>query len=211
MATKIQSLPMAVVFKMVKADLMESYRTHDVQVLSIGLCDSEELDDADNEQSIMVMATVNSDEECFAKDCGTHPWVLTWDEDECCFCYSHRWDQDEDDDGELPENVVERCNYVGITMDENWSDCNVDVEAELKVPVKLVRWNYPFEVKEGSYNVYPLDIEVTTWGDLLTSITEVFQREYAEHESEKGHALGDYIIELLEIHPNGLATVSFGS
>ena len=95
MATKIQSLPMAVVFKLVKADLMESYRTHDVQVLSIGLCDAGEVGDAENEQSILVTATVQSDEECFAKDCGTHPWLMTWDEDECCFDFMSRDDQDD--------------------------------------------------------------------------------------------------------------------
>lgn len=123
MATKIQSLPLAAVFKMVKADLMESYRTHDVQVLTIGLCDRDEFDDDDNEQSIMVMAEVNSSEECFAKDCGVHPWLLTWDEDECAFNYSQRWDQegdDEDDDDEDDEHYNEMrmllINYYGTCI-----------------------------------------------------------------------------------------------
>lgn len=105
MTTKIQSLPLAVVIKLAQAELMESYRTHNVFVLTVGVLDRDEIDDADNDQSIMVMATVNSDEECFAKDCGTHPWLLTWDEDECSFSSLCRWDQDEDsdDDDELPE------------------------------------------------------------------------------------------------------------
>ena len=118
---------------------------------------------------------------------------------------------DEDDDERLPENVVERCKYVSQTMDTtDLSHCNVDVYAKLKVPVKFVRWNYPFEVERGSYNVYSIE-EAHTWGALLTRIVEVFQKEYAEHESEMSHALGDYIIEPLDIHPNGLATVCFGS
>lgn len=94
MATKIQSLPMAVVIKLAQADLMESYRTHDVQVLSIGLC--EDFDDGDSEQSVMVTAIVSSEEECFANDCGHHPWLMVWDEDECRFIRLCRWDQDED-------------------------------------------------------------------------------------------------------------------
>lgn len=93
MATKIQSLPLAVVINLAKAELMESYRTHDVQVLTVGLCDSDEVGDVDNEQSIMVTAAVNSDEKCFADDCGTHPWRLTWDEEKCDFSLLCREDQ----------------------------------------------------------------------------------------------------------------------
>ena len=88
----MQSLPLAVVIDLAKAELMESFRTHDVQVLNVGLYDA--YDDKENEQSIMVTATVNSEEECFAADCGTHPWLLTWDEDDCEFYRSMRWDQD---------------------------------------------------------------------------------------------------------------------
>lgn len=119
---------------------------------------------------------------------------------------------DDEDDDELPSNVVERCEYVSQTMDTaDLSDCNVDPKQELKVPVKHVRWNYPFVVEGvGDYNVYPIET-AKTWGELLARIVEVFQREYAKHEDEMGHALGDYIIELLDVHPNGLATVCFGS
>lgn len=97
MATKIQSLPMAVVIKLAQADLMESYRTHDVQVLSIGLFDDDGVwNDGENEKSLMVTAIVSSEEECFANDCGHHPWLMVWDEDECRFIRLCRWDQDED-------------------------------------------------------------------------------------------------------------------
>ena len=119
---------------------------------------------------------------------------------------------DDEDDEELPSNVVERCKYVGQTMDSaDLGDCNVDPEQELKVPVKHVRWNYPFVVEgAGDYNVYPIE-PAKTWGELLKRIVEVFQLEYAKHEEEMNHAIGDYIIEQLDVHPNGLATVSFGS
>lgn len=125
-------------------------------------------------------------------------------------CFMEETDDEGDD--ELPSNVVERCKYVGQTMDTaGLSHCNVDTAQELKVPVTAVRWNYPFEVEGGgSYNVYPIE-PAKTWGELLTRIIEVLQREYAKHEDEMRHAIGDYFIELLEVHPNGLATVCFGS
>ena len=132
-----------------------------------------------------------------------------WDCDEESITAS--WRADEDDNDELPENVVERCDYVGMQMDSaDLSNCSVDANIELNVPVKHVRWNYPFEVERGSYNVYPIE-EAHTWGELLARIVDVFQEEYDKHESEMAHELGDYIIEQMEIHPNGMVTVSFGS
>lgn len=111
----------------------------------------------------------------------------------------------------LPPNVVERFDYVGITMDSTIDEeKDLTFERKLKVPVTAVRWNYPSEVERGSYNVYSIDT-AQTFGELLTRIIEVFQQEYAKHEKELPHALGDYIIEQMEIHPNNLATVQFGS
>lgn len=87
---------------------------------------------------------------------------------------------------------------------------NIDSNKALKVPVKRVRWNYPFVVEGvGDYNVYPIET-AKTWGELLTRIVEVFQREYAKHKDVRD-IIGDYIIEQLDVHPNGLATVCFGS
>lgn len=119
---------------------------------------------------------------------------------------------DDEDDGKLPPNVAERCVYVGQPMDAtDLCYSNIDSNKALKVPVKHVRWNYPFVVEGvGDYNVYPIET-AKTWGELLTRIVEVFQREYAKHEEEMNHAIGDYIIEQLDVHPNGLATVCFGS
>lgn len=113
--------------------------------------------------------------------------------------------------GDLPPNVVEREEYVGLKMDATgFAENDLRMDQKLKVPVTSVRWNYPFNVKSGSYNVYHIK-EARKWGELLTSIVEVFRKEYVKHENELNHELGDYIIELLEIHPNGLTTVCFGS
>lgn len=115
------------------------------------------------------------------------------------------------DDDELPSHIVERCKYVSQPMDTtDLCYCDIEPNKPLKVPVDNVRWNYPFEVEKGDFNVYHIET-ARTWGELLTRIVEVFQREYAAHECEMAHELSDYIIEPLEIHPNGLATVYFGS
>lgn len=116
------------------------------------------------------------------------------------------------EDRNLPSHIVERCKYVAMTMDStDMTYCHVDPAEQLKVPVERVRWNYPFEVKgSGDFNVYHIE-KAKTWGELLTRIVEVFQREYDNDERVHFHELGDYIIEPLEIHPNGLATVYFGS
>lgn len=140
-------------------------------------------------------------------DCDDENITGSWDDD-----VTGLIETDSNNDDELPENVVERCDYVGLIMGMPVIESNVenveDLYAELKVPVTHVRWNYPFEVREGSYIVYPIE-EAHTWLDLLSRISEVFEDEYNEHVTD--HALSGYIIELLEIHPNGLATVHFGS
>ena len=111
----------------------------------------------------------------------------------------------------LPPNVVERHDYVGITMDSTIDEKeDLTFARKLKVPVTAVRWDYPFYVERGDYNVYPIET-ASTWGELLEGIIRVFLNEYARHGDKLPHAIGDYIIELLEIHPNGLATVQFGS
>jgi len=214
MATKIQSLPLAVVINLVKEELMESYRTHDVQVLNVGLYDA--YDDKENEQSIMVTATVNSEEECFAADCGTHPWLLTWDEDDCEFYRLMRWDQDGEDgkdEDELPPNVVARLDYAAQSVDslELSPADDVDVNEELPHAVANIRMDYPFEIEGGgSYNVYKI-APAKTWGELLTETIKVFQREYKAGKAIAPHELSDYIIERVDVHPNDCATVHIGS
>lgn len=140
-------------------------------------------------------------------DCDDEDITASWDDDEMIFIGA-----DSNNDNELLENILERCKCVPMTMDStDMTHCNVNPAEKLKVPVDIVRWNYPFVVESGGdYNVYHIE-QAYTWGELLTRIVEVFRREYGKHEKELGHVLGDYIIELLEIHPNGLATVHFGS
>ncbi|MBR6142498.1 MAG: hypothetical protein IKQ37_12205 [Bacteroidaceae bacterium] len=110
-----------------------------------------------------------------------------------------------------PEGIVELCEYVGQSLTTlELSKAQVDVAKELAVPVKYIRMDYPFPVEQGSYNVYQIQ-EVKTWGELLTEIIKVFQREYKIHEDKLIHNLSDYIIEPVVIHPNNAATVMIGS
>ena len=214
MATKIQSLPLAVVINLAKAELMESYRTHDVQVLNVGLYEAD--DDFENEQSIMVTATVNSEEECFAADCGKHLWLMSWNEDECDFYRLIRWDiavEHVEDEDELPPNVVARLDYAAQplgSLELSPAD-DVDVNEELPHAVTNIRMDYPFEIKGGgSYNVYKI-APAKTWGELLTETIKVFQREYLAGKAIAPHELSDYIIERVDVHPNDLATICIGS
>lgn len=204
MATKIQSLPLAVVINLAKAELMESYETHDVQVLNVGLYDAY---DYENEQSIMVTATVNYEDEYSEADCGTHPWVLTWDEDDCEFYRLMRWDQD------WEWHVTVRLDYAGQSVDslELSPADDVDVNEELPHAVANIRMNYPFEIEGGgSYNVYKI-APAKTWGELLTETIKVFQREYEAGKAIAPHELSDYIIKRVDVHPNDLATICIGS
>lgn len=111
----------------------------------------------------------------------------------------------------LPSNIVERCDYVAQHLNTlDLSGAHVDTDKTSEVPVKFIRMDYPFPVKHGSYNVYPIP-EAHTWGELLTETIKVFQREYNAGKNAAPHGLEDYIIESVEIHPNNSATVIIGS
>lgn len=119
--------------------------------------------------------------------------------------------EDEDDDNNLPPNIVERCGYAGqplATLD--FSEADVDVTKDLTVPVTYIRMDYPFPVERGDFNVYKIP-EAKTWGELLTETIKVFQREYNAGKNAAPHALEDFVIERVDIHPNNLATVIIGS
>lgn len=114
-------------------------------------------------------------------------------------------------DESLPPNIVERCDYVGQSLATlDLSEADVDVTKELAVPVKHIRMDYPFPVESGDFNVYRIP-EVKTWGELLTETIKVFQREYNAGKNAAQHALEDFVIERVDIHPNNLATVIIGS
>lgn len=123
---------------------------------------------------------------------------------------------DEEDDGDndelLPENVVQRCKYMGQPLDTTeLCYSNVELNESLKVPVTHIRMDYPFRIEGGgSYNVYEI-VSAKTWGELLTETIKVFQREYKADKAVAPHQLSDYIIELVDVHPNGLATIVIGS
>lgn len=117
----------------------------------------------------------------------------------------------EDDDDSLPPNIVERCDYVGQSLATlDLSEAQVDTMKELAVPVTHIRMDYPFPVERGDFNVYKIP-EAKTWGELLTETIKVFQREYNAGKNAAPHALEDFVIEPIEIHPNNLATVIIGS
>lgn len=137
-----------------------------------------------------------------------------WDTESEDILSSWGYEKNNDND-DLPENVVARLDYAGQALDTLELDPNDDVDIEGKLPdtVTSIRMDYPFPVERGSYNVYDI-APANTWGELLTETIKVFQREYNAGKADKvPHALSDYIIERIDIHPSPshLATICIGS
>ena len=201
---KIESMALNVVLQLAKAELMSSYRTDKVEIIGVGfdwdVCESDE----EGERSLMVTACIQPEEECFKKDRGTHPWVMVWDEETCEFHTLQRWDQEETDG--------EYFDYVGQNVGADEIDCELeDLDAELKTPVTSIRMDYPFKVEHnGTYNVYQIP-EAKTRRELIQAIMDVCKREYEAGNNAAPHELTDYVIEPIEVHPGGLATVGIGS
>lgn len=101
MATFYDSLPLNVVKKLIKAELMEAYRTTEVEIHSIEFDDDIYGYDEDPKsqellQQMTVTATVHGNEQCFNEDYGTHPWLLEWSADMGQFTSLMRSDQKKD-------------------------------------------------------------------------------------------------------------------
>lgn len=127
------------------------------------------------------------------------------------FC--HLLDPDEEEGDRLSENVVARLDYAGQSLDTQELEPlpEVDVNSALPYPVTRIRMSYPFEIEgNGEYNVYKI-APAKNWGELLTEVVKTFRREYEAGKAVAPHALGDYIVERIDIHPGDLATVGIGS
>lgn len=103
MATFYDSLPLTVIKQLVKAELMEAYRTTEVEIHGIEFDDNlygydEKTELQELLQQLMVTATVKGSEACFSNDYGTHPWLLEWSADMVQFTRLERADQDNDAD-----------------------------------------------------------------------------------------------------------------
>jgi hypothetical protein len=103
MATFYDALPLTVIKRLVKAELMEAYRTTEVEIHGIvfdenlyGYADEPELQEL--LQQLTVTATVEGDEDCFKEDYGKHTWLLEWDANMVQFTRLERADQDDDKD-----------------------------------------------------------------------------------------------------------------
>lgn len=109
--------------------------------------------------------------------------------------------------------VLERCDYAAQPLRSLYIGKNVgfDPKKELKVEVRTIRMDYPFNV--NGYNEYIIR-NSKTWGALVRQIVRTFQREYNNGNNGNNitfHGLDDFIIEPVEIHENGMATVRIGS
>ena len=112
---------------------------------------------------------------------------------------------------DLPENVLQRCERAGqplhtLDLTDNYVRCG----KRLPHVVTNIRMAYPFKVERGSYNVYEI-APAKTWGELLTEVVKVFQRECKAGKNTSRHALEDFIISSVDVHPNDLATIEIDS
>lgn len=185
----------------------DSKNPKSIEIVCIGLSDNKTYIQGDGTRCEQFCATLLIDGEMCNKG---YEWCL--DDEEI----SASWNLDEEDDGDndepLPAHIVQRCKYMGQPLDTTeLCYSNVVLNESLKVPVTHIRMGYPFRIEGGgSYNVYKIT-SAKTWGELLTETIKVFQREYKADKAVAPHQLSDYIIELVDVHPNGLATIAIGS
>lgn len=92
---KIEGMALNVVLQLAKAELMSTYRTHNVEVMGVGFDPTWMESDDEGECTLMVQAHIEPEEECFKNDYGTHPWIMIWDEESCEFHTLMRIDQDQ--------------------------------------------------------------------------------------------------------------------
>jgi hypothetical protein len=93
---KIEGMALNMVLALAKAELMDACRTHNVEIKGVGF-DPEYTDyDEEGERTLTVVAHIEAEEKCFKNDCGTHPWIMVWDEETCSFNSLMRIDQKED-------------------------------------------------------------------------------------------------------------------
>lgn len=86
-----------------------------------------------------------------------------------------------------------------------------DADKPLPSTVNYIRMDYPFPVKQGSYNAYKIK-ECHTWKELLDQIQRVIVREYRKDPSCHNHEIFDYVIErIVAATECDLVTVFVGS
>ena len=99
MATFYDSLPLNVIKQVIKAELMEGTKATKCEIVSIEFDDEIYGYDEDPQkqellQQLTVTATLEGDAEPFARDYGTHPWMMEWSADMAQFVSSSREDQE---------------------------------------------------------------------------------------------------------------------
>lgn len=99
MSTFYDTLPLTVIKQLVKSELMQAYRTTEVEIHGIefdGGIYSYYGNLQEPIQRLTVKATVTGSEECFCKDYGTHPWLMEWSADMAQFTELYRTDKDDE-------------------------------------------------------------------------------------------------------------------
>ena len=106
--------------------------------------------------------------------------------------------------------VADLCEYAAQPLKTTYIGKHVGFkpDEELKVEVRTIRMDYPFNVEKGEVYIIRRS---KTWGALVRQIVRTFQREYNAGKNITFHGLDDFIIERIEVWPDGLADVYIGS
>lgn len=207
-------------------EIMKGSKTTDVTVRSLHFDDEDyfECDDTDFDAiETHIYADVEVDGIC-------HRWLFVWSDNQEEFTTLMDMDQKNDDkanpiptgrkfeDGPflgkdlLPENELEHNEYVGQSIADDELNEEVLAYADKNLPIEVthIRFNYPFEVERGTYNVYKIET-AKTWRELIQQIQQVVRHEYEAGKCIAPHALEDFVIEPVIVHPGNLATVGIGS
>ena len=90
----IQGMPLNIVLKLAKEELMTVFQTVKVEILGVTL-DYSYCGDF-NDGAPLVVTSKMTDTVGSKKNCGKHPWLMLWDEDACGFHTIMRLDQNEE-------------------------------------------------------------------------------------------------------------------
>jgi len=106
--------------------------------------------------------------------------------------------------------VADMCEYAAQPLRTTYIGKNVGFKPEqkLKVEVRTIRMDYPFNVENGEVYIIRRS---NTWGALIRQIVRTFQREYNAGKNITFHGLDDFIIERVAVWPDGMADVYIGS
>ena len=202
--TSIFSLPLNVIKQMALADFSTfngETTAEYVRIVSIGCEDLEEYKQLEDEENfICVVEKIGARRDM---EEGEHPYLLTWDKNDCTFTGSMQLDQPASkyiDHDSLNLSVVSDFNDRDIDLFKG-NDVAYDIDCPTKFPIIQYRIEFPFT------EPFVKKIKCTTLRELFKDVKKEFQKAYATDKLPLQHALEDYVISSVRINGVGTAFI----